>query len=1528
MAANRKTLDTDLIYLREVYARTSFNRTIPANQVLVANGDDSTRWDYIRVSTFNTVTGDDGVPLYANDMISTLNISTSGPPGLLYSYVDTSAQSLILRAAPPVLAISKRPVPSVTSNAAAAPPDLTNIRNYSTVSLLGVRDILFSTVTDISGAPPAVFVSISSFTSAGYSSISGETYSWRPYLYNVLSIAQDYPTFTSSVQTTWPTGLQNISTSEAYPDYITGDAYFSTVSINMSNYIGYIQPGSTQVVLEVEPTYILPRFLLGSEEYPSLLKSISSYIQYTNASNTTILPGSQNSDMIVSQQSNVYTSNYFNKPMKLPIDSAFIASNWALDGPVGYYTLYHRIPGGMAQLVSGDSCGYYIGSRGGMSNDSPTYVNSTPIQNGVFMSIYNKMPFPLTPEELEQQILNSPAPGGFAIGTITETSIVISWQGAVGAITYQFVVNGVTINATNLMLFRSITPPIAVSVIGKTATFTGLSVGSDYAIAVIAIAVGGAQTRSSTIYVTTAPSAPDNLSVSDVTSNGFIVNWYGAIGAASYTFTLNSIPAIPFSITGNSARFTNLSANTSYLIGITAVNSGGSTTAIQGLFTVTAPSAPTNLRSVVGVDTVILSWTGSEGALSYTYLVNGVPTVPSSYDPSVFTDISATFTYLNADTQYNFIVTAVGTGGNTNSAPQSVTTGGPAMDISASNITRTSFLLIWTGSFNDSTYAYTLNAFDPSYYDISVNTVGRSAMFTGATANTLYSVQIIETYMGMSIYSNPYEVTTNPEAPDPAIVTVGSIIPTGFTLSWTGAARATSFSYSVNGLNVSPASTTPNTATFRGFLPSTTYSAIVTAINVTGSIASLPVNFLTLQPPPVPPQVSSSSITSTGFVISWPLDTNVSTYTYTLDGVIVNPTSTPTSITFTNKTPNTPYIVVVTANNNSNMPASNTIYVTTLRTVPANFTIDLSSVTTSSLVVTWPLDTNVTSYTYTLNGDPSTPSSFTSTSATFSSLSPNRTYNVVVIANNNSLVPTASNILPITTIRLPPAAFTIIQSSVTSTGFVVAWPLDTNVTSYSYMLDASSATPSASTATSATFTNLSSNTPYSVIVTANNNSNMPRASNTLSITTLRPVPSAFTIDLSSVTSSSFVITWPLDTNVTSYTYTLNGSSTSPSSSTSTSATFSALANTSYNVIVIANNNSSVPVSSNTLSVTTLQTAPAAFTITLSSITSTSIAIVWPLDANVNNYTYTLNDISGTPSSSTNSSATFTSLIPNTLYRVVVIANNSSGVPTASNTLSLTTIRSAPDPFIISQTSVTSGNFVVSWPDDPNVTSYTFSLNGASVTPSSTRTSATFRNLASDTSYDVIVTANNNSNMPTPSNTLTVITLLVTPVISSSSITSTGFIVSWPLDTNANRYTYTINSNQAIPSAETASSATFTGLTPNQPYSVTVTARDDNNNNTSLVSNTLSIRTSIDRPTALVVSDISSTTFILNWTGSVGATTYTFVLGGIPTTPTYTPGSTTATFTGLTPATYYGVQVIATDGVRNSLASDAVYLTTL
>lgn len=430
MAMKRQTIDTDLIYLKEIYARTAFNQTIPADYVLISNGDDSTRWDSVSISSFNILVGDDNIPIYANEFVSTMNISTTGPG--LNGYIDISKQALVLEVTPPALTFS------------GTDGSGTTITNYSSINMIGVNDVLLSTVTV--DAAPAIFISVSSFTSAGYSSMKDEAGAWPPYIHEFISTAQALPTFVSSIPTTWSTGMQSLSTAESYLHYSTGDVYFSTVSINMNNYVSYIQPGVTQMILEVEPTYILPHFTAGSQP---LIKNISSYIQYSGPNTSSfIVSGSEVTGAITSQQTNPFTSNYFNMPLSLPIDTAILGSNWLADGAAGYYTLYHRIIGGMADLKPGDGCDPVLGSRGGIISEVPNYMNATPVQNGAFMGIYNEVPFPLSPEDIKKKFKLSPAAGGFTTGQITQTSGTVNWQGAVGAVAYLFNVNGVIITAT------------------------------------------------------------------------------------------------------------------------------------------------------------------------------------------------------------------------------------------------------------------------------------------------------------------------------------------------------------------------------------------------------------------------------------------------------------------------------------------------------------------------------------------------------------------------------------------------------------------------------------------------------------------------------------------------------------------------------------------------------------------------------------------------------------------------------------------------------------------------------------------------------------------------------------------------------------------------------------------------------------------------------------------------------------------------------------------------------------------------
>jgi hypothetical protein len=161
----------------------------------------------------------------------------------------------------------------------------------------------------------------------------------------------------------------------------------------MAPYLRYIQPNSTtKMMLEVNPTYFFQRMYLGTSTPYHLVKEFSTFVQYESARGRQILGKASYGDYMLSQNSNAYTSNTYNRQIKLELDTAVLSSNALMDGPYGaYYTLYHRIPGGMASLTSDGYCGNLIGPRSGFSNDiAVTVDNHTSINNSVYMHVYNQ----------------------------------------------------------------------------------------------------------------------------------------------------------------------------------------------------------------------------------------------------------------------------------------------------------------------------------------------------------------------------------------------------------------------------------------------------------------------------------------------------------------------------------------------------------------------------------------------------------------------------------------------------------------------------------------------------------------------------------------------------------------------------------------------------------------------------------------------------------------------------------------------------------------------------------------------------------------------------------------------------------------------------------------------------------------------------------------------------------------------------------------------------------------------------------
>jgi hypothetical protein len=413
MAASLKTVDTDIITLRQISVRSPTNQYIPYARVLISDGNGNGYWDSISsvfTIPFDTLSDSVGSTMIARDIGNVIPFSTMGLQGLFSAYVNYGNSTFTFSNAAPNLLVAQNTVPIVSRLAAQQVPNSENIvmsTTQSTLKFIGVGDIQLSTITDLR----TVFFSISSFTARGYADISAVARAWPGNIYSTQSTNAGYASFISSIpfSTFYATGEYTgygwdwspclgsnlpMSTIEQYPNfYSTGDVYFSTVSFTVAPFLRYIHPNSTtKMFLEVNPKYFFQRMYLGISTPYNLVKQFSSFVQYESVRGRQILAKASQGAYMMSQQSNAYASNYYESQIKLELDPAVLSSNAAMDGVAGaYYTLYHRIPAAMANLTPDGYCGYNLGPRGGFSNGNGVDVdNYTPLSNSVFLHVYNQ----------------------------------------------------------------------------------------------------------------------------------------------------------------------------------------------------------------------------------------------------------------------------------------------------------------------------------------------------------------------------------------------------------------------------------------------------------------------------------------------------------------------------------------------------------------------------------------------------------------------------------------------------------------------------------------------------------------------------------------------------------------------------------------------------------------------------------------------------------------------------------------------------------------------------------------------------------------------------------------------------------------------------------------------------------------------------------------------------------------------------------------------------------------------------------
>jgi hypothetical protein len=436
-----------------------------------------------------------------------------------------------------------------------------------------------------------------------------------------------------------------------------------------------------------------------------------------------------------------------------------------------------------------------------------------------------------------------------------------------------------------------------------------------------------------------------------------------------------------------------------------------------------APTQPSSLAaSFVSNNGATVSWTGGVGAASYSYLLNGSPVTP--FSDNGLASQSVVFSGLMPNTQYNVLVRALNVGGASNSSPMSFTTliSPPSLPSppSIGTVSESSFTINWTPVSGATSYTYLLND-SPASPSVDNGMASASATFSGLQANTTYTIAIIAVNAGGQTPSSSVSVTTTqitPEEPNtpptqPASITFSATTQTAFTASWSGGDTATSYTYTLNGVATTPDAdngVASKYATFSGLTAETAYALVVTAVNTTGATSSSSSSVTTLvNAPTQPSSISFSGTTQTEFTATWSAGVGATSYTYTLNGSVATPSAdngvASNSVTFAGLTANTAYALVVSAVNAGGSTASASSSVTTLVTAPTQpSSIAFSSTTQTGFTAIWSAGgAGATSYTYTLNGSAATPSAdngVASNSATFTGLTANTFYTLVVTAVN------------------------------------------------------------------------------------------------------------------------------------------------------------------------------------------------------------------------------------------------------------------------------------------------------------------------------------------------------------------------------------------------------------------------------------------------------------------------------------------------------------------------------------------------
>jgi fibronectin-binding autotransporter adhesin len=311
-------------------------------------------------------------------------------------------------------------------------------------------------------------------------------------------------------------------------------------------------------------------------------------------------------------------------------------------------------------------------------------------------------------------------------------------------------------------------------------TDTGVENGTTYFYVVRALNAAGASDDSNEASATPAaatavPAAPVDL-VATPGDAQVSLSWSAAAGAASYTVRRSTTSGSGYAdiATGvTSPAYTDSGAanGTTYFYVVQAVNAVGASpdsneASATPVAATVVPAAPTNLVAIPGDSRVMLSWSASTGASTYTVRRSDVSgrmyrETMSGVTGTAFTDTTVT----NGSTYYYVVeaVNSAGASGTSNEASATPVVPPPAPTNLVATAGNGQVSLAWTASAGATGYSVRRGTIAGSYTTIATDVPGPSYLDTTVTNETDYYYVVLAVAGGATSGSSN-EATARPTA--------------------------------------------------------------------------------------------------------------------------------------------------------------------------------------------------------------------------------------------------------------------------------------------------------------------------------------------------------------------------------------------------------------------------------------------------------------------------------------------------------------------------------------------------------------------------------------------------------------------------------------------------------------------------------------------------------------------------------------------------------------------------------------------